>query len=83
MAHLGELPFRRYYDSVDATPLFVMLARAHLERTDDIDAMPLAPNRGGARMDRSASATSRTSKPVPQEGRQHRGEEALRPVRRG
>ena len=26
MARLGEVPFRRYYGSVDATPLFVMLA---------------------------------------------------------
>jgi glycogen debranching enzyme len=37
MARLGEVPFRRYYGSVDATPLFVMLAGAYLERTDDLD----------------------------------------------
>jgi len=37
MAALGEVPFRRYYGSVDATPLFVMLAGAYLERTDDLD----------------------------------------------
>lgn len=35
MAATGEVPFRRYYGSVDATPLFVMLAAAHLERTGD------------------------------------------------
>lgn len=37
MAELGEVPFRRYYGSVDATPLFVMLAGAYLDRTDDLD----------------------------------------------
>lgn len=36
MAALGEVPFRRYYGSVDSTPLFVMLAGAYLERTDDL-----------------------------------------------
>ncbi len=35
MANLREVPFRRYYGSVDATPLFVMLAGAYLERTGD------------------------------------------------
>jgi glycogen debranching enzyme len=35
MAHLGEIPFGRYYGSVDATPLFVMLAGAYHERTGD------------------------------------------------
>jgi glycogen debranching enzyme len=35
MAHLGEVPFRRYYGSVDATPLFVMLAGAYYQRTGD------------------------------------------------
>ena len=30
MARLGEVPFRRYYGSVDATPLFVMLAGHYL-----------------------------------------------------
>ena len=37
MAVLGEVPFRRYYGSVDSTPLFVMLAGAYLARTGDID----------------------------------------------
>lgn len=36
MAQLGEVPFRRYYGSVDSTPLFVMLAGAYLERTGQI-----------------------------------------------
>jgi glycogen debranching enzyme len=35
MAALGEIPFGRYYGSVDATPLFVMLAGAYYERTGD------------------------------------------------
>ena len=35
MAALGEIPFARYYGSVDATPLFIMLAAAYYERTDD------------------------------------------------
>ena len=35
MAALGEIPFGRYYGSADATPLFVMLAHAYLERTAD------------------------------------------------
>jgi glycogen debranching enzyme len=35
MAALREVPFRRYYGSVDATPLFVMLAGAYLDRTGD------------------------------------------------
>jgi glycogen debranching enzyme len=36
MAALGEVPFGRYYGSVDATPLFVMLAAAYLRRTGDV-----------------------------------------------
>ena len=35
MANLGEVPFRRYYGSVDATPLFLMLAGLYFERTGD------------------------------------------------
>jgi glycogen debranching enzyme len=34
---LGEVPFGRYYGSVDATPLFVLLAAAYYERTADLD----------------------------------------------
>lgn len=45
MAQLGEVPFRRYYGSVDATPLFVMLAGAYLDRTGDLDSLrSLWPN---------------------------------------
>ena len=36
MAALGEIPFGRYYGSVDATPLFVMLADAYFQRTGDL-----------------------------------------------
>jgi glycogen debranching enzyme len=35
MAALQEMPFARYYGSVDATPLFVVLAGAYFERTAD------------------------------------------------
>ncbi len=35
MAALGEIPFGRYYGSVDSTPLFVILAGAYYERTGD------------------------------------------------
>lgn len=37
MANNGEVPFGRYYGSVDATPLFVMLASAYYDRTADRD----------------------------------------------
>ncbi|MBX4908205.1 MULTISPECIES: amylo-alpha-1,6-glucosidase [Rhizobium] len=36
MAELGEVPFRRYYGSIDSTPLFVMLAGDYLKRTGDL-----------------------------------------------
>ena len=36
MAELGEVPFRRYYGSVDSTLLFVMLAGAYYQRTADL-----------------------------------------------
>jgi glycogen debranching enzyme len=35
MAALGEMPFAQYYGSVDATPLFVVLAGAYYDRTAD------------------------------------------------
>lgn len=35
MAALGEVPFQRYYGSVDATPLFLMLAGDYLRRSGD------------------------------------------------
>jgi glycogen debranching enzyme len=36
MANLREVPFARYYGSIDATPLFVMLAGLYLHRTGDV-----------------------------------------------
>ncbi len=36
MAVIGEVPFHRYYGSVDSTPLFVVLAGAYYERTGDL-----------------------------------------------
>jgi glycogen debranching enzyme len=35
MAALGEVPFKLYYGSVDATPLFVVLAGSYARRTGD------------------------------------------------
>ncbi len=35
MAVLGEIPFLRYFGSVDATPLFVILAEQYFQRTAD------------------------------------------------
>jgi glycogen debranching enzyme len=37
MANLHEVPFGRYYGSVDATPLFVLLLGEYFERTSDLD----------------------------------------------
>jgi glycogen debranching enzyme len=37
MARLGEVPFGRYYGSVDATPLFVLLLGEYFQRTGDLD----------------------------------------------
>ena len=39
MAQLGEVPYRRYYGSADATPLFLVLAAAYFARTGDIEFM--------------------------------------------
>src|SRR5437763_6649198 len=45
MARLGEVPFARYYGSVDATPLFVMLMGEYFARTGDLDTVrALWPN---------------------------------------
>ena len=45
MAALREVPFGRYYGSVDATPLFVMLAGLYAERTGDLETLrELWPN---------------------------------------
>jgi glycogen debranching enzyme len=35
MARAGEVPFHRYYGSIDVTPLFLFLAAAYFERTGD------------------------------------------------
>lgn len=41
MANLGEVPFGRYYGSVDSTPLFVMLAGAYLSYTGDSELLKM------------------------------------------
>ena len=55
MAVLGEVPFRRYYGSIDSTPLFVhagrRLFRAHRRPRDH--PLDLAEYRGGAALDRN------------------------------
>ncbi|MFI8227719.1 glycogen debranching N-terminal domain-containing protein [Streptomyces sp. NPDC085900] len=35
LAHFGQVPYGRYYGSVDATPLFLVLLGAYLEQTGD------------------------------------------------
>ncbi|MCU7551775.1 amylo-alpha-1,6-glucosidase [Chitinophagaceae bacterium LB-8] len=37
MAEIGEVPFKLYYGTVDATPLFIMLAWAYYQRTADLE----------------------------------------------
>src|SRR5437016_12966631 len=37
MAALREIPFDLYYGSIDATPLFVMLAGAYLQHTHELE----------------------------------------------
>lgn len=37
MARLGEVPFGRYYGSIDATPLYLVLMGAYYERTGDLE----------------------------------------------
>jgi glycogen debranching enzyme len=37
MAHTREIPFGRYYGSVDSTPLFLVLAAAYWRRTGDAE----------------------------------------------
>jgi glycogen debranching enzyme len=39
MAALGEIPFGRYYGSVDATPLFIVLAGSYYDRTGDLECL--------------------------------------------
>ena len=81
MAALGEVPFGRYYGSVDATPLFVMLAHAYYERTGDrafIDR--IWPNIArGARLDATPAATSTAtaSSSTPRRSRRRAGAPGL------
>jgi glycogen debranching enzyme len=45
MANLREVPFGRYYGSVDATPLFVLLLGKYFDRTGDLETVrSLWPN---------------------------------------
>ena len=37
MAALKEIPFSLYYGTIDATPLFIILAAAYFERTHDLE----------------------------------------------
>jgi glycogen debranching enzyme len=37
MAAIGEVPFGRYYGSIDSTPLFLMLGGAYLQRSADVE----------------------------------------------
>ncbi|MGH6927702.1 MAG: amylo-alpha-1,6-glucosidase, partial [Dongiaceae bacterium] len=39
MARLREVPFERYYGSVDATPLFIVVAAAYADRTGDMETL--------------------------------------------
>ncbi|MCZ9338816.1 aminotransferase, partial [Streptomyces sp. TRM76130] len=45
LAYFGQVPYGRYYGSVDATPLFLVLLGAYVERTGDTaTARRLEPN---------------------------------------
>ncbi|HEX7063119.1 MAG TPA: amylo-alpha-1,6-glucosidase [Woeseiaceae bacterium] len=45
LSRIGEVPFLRYYGTVDATPLFVLLAGKYFERTGDAETLrSLWPN---------------------------------------
>ncbi len=37
MVALNEVPFQKYYGTIDATPLYLLLAGAYYERTADLD----------------------------------------------
>ncbi len=37
MANTGEIPFKLYYGSIDATPLYIILAGYYLQRTGEAD----------------------------------------------
>ncbi|WP_327669185.1 MULTISPECIES: glycogen debranching N-terminal domain-containing protein [unclassified Streptomyces] len=36
LAHFGQVPYGRYYGTIDATPLFLVLLHAHYEATKDM-----------------------------------------------
>ena len=42
LAALGEIPFGRYYGTIDATPLFVILAGEYFQRTGDRETLERA-----------------------------------------
>ncbi|MFJ9723071.1 glycogen debranching N-terminal domain-containing protein [Streptomyces sp. NPDC101209] len=49
LAHFGQVPYGRYYGSVDATPLFLVLLGAYVEQTGDTAlARRLEPHARGA-----------------------------------
>lgn len=49
MARLREVPFARYYGTIDATPLFIVLAGMYLDRTGDLQTIrDIWPNIGAA-----------------------------------
>jgi len=37
MANTGEIPFKQYYGTIDATPLFIILAGMYYDRTADLN----------------------------------------------
>jgi glycogen debranching enzyme len=37
MVETKEIPFKKYYGSIDSTPLFIMLAGAYYQRTSDFE----------------------------------------------
>jgi glycogen debranching enzyme len=41
MADLNEIPFKKYYGTIDATPLFIVLAGAYYIRTSDLETIEL------------------------------------------
>jgi glycogen debranching enzyme len=41
MAELNEIPFKQYYGTIDATPLYIVLAGAYYKRTADLDTIKM------------------------------------------
>lgn len=45
MANVREIPFKKYYGSIDSTPLFIVLAGRYLKRTADVELiLSILPN---------------------------------------